>query len=305
MEFRNSPIIEKAPNSTTPLVGIVTFETDEPATAEIDIDDGKQSRTVSFNYAPARQHSCQVLGLKPDTAHQLTVRARGESGEITEAPNRLELKTPPLPDDFPPIEVLSCTPEKREPGYIIFSASYGAMNKIPEKPGFLVAMDQQGDIVWHHRENDPIYDVRRLPNGNLAYATNDARLIEIDMLGNVQHTWYPTGKYKDGLDGGTPLETEAIHHAFWPMDSGNILMLSIEQLEFDDWPGNDKDPDAPRAPAKVIGDTIIEFQPDGTIVNEWRLSEMMDPKRICYGRSPHSGPARDTRTPMTGPTPTG
>ena len=72
--------------------------------------------------------------------------------------------------------MLSCTPEKREPGYIIFSASYGAMNKIPEKPGFLVAMDQQGDIVWHHRGNDPIYDVRRLPNGNLAYATNDARL---------------------------------------------------------------------------------------------------------------------------------
>ena len=85
--------------------------------------------------------------MKPDTTHWLTVRARGQSGEVIEAPDRLEFKTPPLPEDFPPIEVLSCTPEKREPGYMIFSASYGAMNKIPEKPGFLVAMDQQGDIV--------------------------------------------------------------------------------------------------------------------------------------------------------------
>ncbi len=142
---------------------------------------------------------------------------------------------------------------------MIFSAGYGAMNQLPEKPGYLVAMDRHGVIVWVHREMDPIFDVRRLPNGNLAYATNDARLIEIDMVGNVQHTWYPTGKCKDGLAGGTPLETEAIHHAFCPMESGNILMLSIEQLEYDDWPGSDKDPDAPRAPAKVIGDTIIEF----------------------------------------------
>ena len=67
------------------------------------------------------------------------------------------------------------------------------------------------------------------------------------------------------------------------MESGNILMLSFEQLEYDDWPGSDKDPDAPRASTKVIGDTIIEFQPDGAVVNEWRLSEMLDPERVCYG----------------------
>jgi len=186
-------------------------------------------------------------------------RARAESGDFAEAPDRLELTTPPLPADFPPLKVLSCQPDKREPGYMIFSAGYGAMNQLPEKPGYLVAMHRHGVIVWVHREMDPIFDVRRLPNGNLTYATNDARLIEIDMVGNVQHTWYPTGKCKDGLAGGTPLETEAIHHAFCPMESGNILMLSIEQLEYDDWPGSDKDPDAPRAPAKVIGDTIIGF----------------------------------------------
>jgi arylsulfate sulfotransferase len=283
MKFQKSPVIDGAPNSSTPLVGIVTFETDELSYAEIDINDGVQSRTVSFDQAPVREHSCPILGLRPDATHYLTVRVRAGSGEITEAPDRLEFNTPSLPDDFPPIEVVTCVPEKREPGYIIFSVSFGAMNKLPEKPGFLVAMNQHGQVVWFHRDKSPIYDVRRLANGNLAYTTHDARLIEIDMLGTVHHTWYPTGKFKDGLPGGTAVETEEIHHAFWPMESGNILMLSIEQLEFDDWPASDQDPAAPRAPAKVIGDTIIEFQPDGAVVREWKLSEILDPKRICYG----------------------
>jgi len=204
-----------------------------------------------------------MSGARSETGHNPLADRAGAwgIGRNHRGLDRLEFKTPPLPKDFLPIEMLSCTPEKREPGYMIFSPSYGAMNKIPEKPGFLVAMDQQGDIVWVHRENDPIYDVRRLANGNLAYATNDARLIKIDMLGNVQHTRYPTGKFKDGLAGGTPLETEAIHHALWPMDSGNILMLSIEQLEFDDWPGSDKDPDAPEPRRRLSATTSSNSNP--------------------------------------------
>ena len=85
------------------------------------------------------------------------------------------------------------------------------------------------------------------------------------------------------MPGGTPVATEALHHAFCSMASGTILMLSIEQLEFDDWPGSANDPDTPRGPAKVIGDTVVESQPDGTVINEWRLSELIDPERVCYG----------------------
>ncbi len=282
MKFTKAPEIAGAPNEAAPLTGLVTFETDEPATVEIDIDDGKETRTVSFDRAPATAHSCPVLGLRPATAHHVTVRARGESGEIVEGPGRLALETPALPDDFPPIEIVSCTPDRREPGYILFGASFGAMMQVPEKHAFIVALDRQGEVVWYFRGDDPIFDIRRLANGNLAYATNSGKLIEIDMLGNVHHVWHGTGKNKE-VPGGTKVATEALHHAFCPMPSGNILMLSIEELDYDDWPGSDRDPDAARAPAKIIGDTIVEFQPDGTVVDEWRLSELIDPQRICYG----------------------
>lgn len=282
MKFTKAPEIIAAPNPAAPLTGLVTFETDEPAAVEIDVDDGRETRTVSFDRALARVHSCPVLGLRPATKYRVSVRARDGSGAAIEGPDRLALETPALPDDFPPIEVVSRAPEKREPGYILFGASYGAMMQVPEKHAFIVALDQQGEVVWYYRGDDPIFDIRRLANGNLAYATNGGKLIEIDMLGAVHHVWHGTGKNKE-VAGGTPVATEALHHAFCPMPSGNILMLSIEELDYDDWPGSDRDPEAPSAPAKVIGDTVVEFEPDGTVVSEWRLSEIIDPKRICYG----------------------
>ena len=282
MKFIKAPQIAGAPNAAAPLTSLVTCETDEPAIIEIDIDDGRESRTVTLDGAPATAHSCPVLGLRAGTTHSVSVRARSASGEVAEGSERLTIETPPLPNDFPPIEVVSCTPAKREPGYMLLGASYGAMMQVPDKHAFIVALDQEGEVVWYYRGDDPIFDIRRLANGNLAYATNSGKLIEIDMLGTVLHVWHGTGKNKE-VPGGTPVATEALHHAFCPMASGNILMLSIEQLEFDDWPGNDTDPEAARAPAKVIGDTVVEFQPDGTVLNEWRLSEIIDPKRICYG----------------------
>ncbi len=282
MKFTTAPAISAGPNAQAPLTGVVTFETEQPATVEIDIDDGRETRTVALGGAPATSHSCPVLGLRPGTAHRVTVRAKSAAGEVAEGPDALTLEAPALPGDFPPIEVVSCTPAKREPGYMLLGASFGAMMQVPEKHAFIVALNQAGEVVWYYRDNDPIFDIRRLANGNLAYATNGGKLVEIDMLGNVHHIWHGTGKGKE-IPGGTPVATEALHHAFCPMPSGNMLMLSIEELEFDDWPGSDRDPDVPRAPAKVIGDTIVEFTPDGTVVNEWRLSEMMDTERVCYG----------------------
>ncbi len=103
MKFTKVPEIAGAPNAAAPLTGLVTFEVDEPASIEIDIDDGRESRTVSFDRAPANTHSCPVLGLRSGTAHNVTVRARSASGEVVEGPDRLALETPPLPGEFPPI----------------------------------------------------------------------------------------------------------------------------------------------------------------------------------------------------------
>mgnify|MGYP004134277989 CR=1 FL=1 len=65
MKFTKVPEIAGAPNAAAPLTGLITCETDKPATMEIDIDDGRDSRTISIEGAPATTHSCPVLGLRP------------------------------------------------------------------------------------------------------------------------------------------------------------------------------------------------------------------------------------------------
>ena len=67
------------------------------------------------------------------------------------------------------------------------------------------------------------------------------------------------------------------------MPSGNLLTLSTEVREVADWPTSETDLDAPRETQDVIGDVLIEFQRDGTVVNEWKFFDLIDPYRIGYG----------------------
>jgi hypothetical protein len=59
--------------------------------------------------------------------------------------------------------------------------------------------------------------------------------------------------------------------------------MSAELREFPDWPARDDVPDAPRGNARVVGDVIMEFSPEGTLVNQWKLLDLLDPYRLCYG----------------------
>jgi hypothetical protein len=67
------------------------------------------------------------------------------------------------------------------------------------------------------------------------------------------------------------------------LPNGNLLLLSNEPRQYDDWPGSDTDPDAPRETATVIGDIILEVTLGGEIKHQWHMLDILDPYRICYG----------------------
>jgi len=66
------------------------------------------------------------------------------------------------------------------------------------------------------------------------------------------------------------------------MPSGNFLVISTELRVVDNFPTEVGNPESPQESASVIGDVIVEFQPDGTIVNRWSLLDLMDPDRYGY-----------------------
>ena len=283
MKFIQKPIVKTALNPHCPLSALVEFGTDRPSNASLDISDGEKRWSIRFDEEFQTEHTCLVLGLRPNRTHHIAVKAVDADGATTETDTDLVVKTDPLPSDFPPIKVAHCIPEKREPGFILFSVRHSPASKHLEPIGLIFIVDREGDVVWYYRLDCDIGDVRRLRNGNLMYATGDHRIVEIDMQGNIIRQWYAAARHDRDITGGIPVDMEAIHHTVIELPSGNLAALDMEIRQYPNYPTSETDPKAPKETAKVVGDVLVEFRPDGTIENRWSMLDMLDPYRMCYG----------------------
>lgn len=268
----NAPSLTMAPNASTPLAGLLELQTSGLSRVSIVVSDGIDQWNKDFEEFNT-VHSLPVLGFKPGRAHTVTVSVLDEEGNDVIEPVVFDVTTNPLPEGFPEISVTS-TPELMEPGVTLFEAA-----------GYLVAVNETGDVVWYHQIQFQVgfldRDVRRMMNGNLLLLLPRNRIVELDMLGNVVNLWHSSGSF-DGDPGSIPVDTLAFHHEVFEMQSGNLLVLSVEFRTIMDYPTSVFDPFAPLGLAIVAGDVIVEFAPDGTIVNQWKLLDMLDPFRINY-----------------------
>ncbi|HLQ94709.1 MAG TPA: aryl-sulfate sulfotransferase [Xanthobacteraceae bacterium] len=188
--------------------------------------------------------------------------------------------------DLPPIRITRCEPHRREPGMILFNVRGDTIaGEGPAHRGWLLAVDQSGNIHCIHRSDRPVQGVRHLPNGNLLVSIVDGLVLEMTFAGAIVRQWYATGRYRDRAPpkNGIPVEAETFHHGVNLGPGGNMLLLSMEIRDYEDWPGSVTDPQAPRERAKVVGDVVMEVAPDGRKVNEWRMLDLLDAYRISYG----------------------
>lgn len=282
--FLTKPLFELNPTGLAPLAGRISFETTVPSVAEITVSDGTREWPVPTDATFRWDHSYVVLGMRPDRGHTLMIRVKDRAGVIVEGEHSIKFRTDPLPDDFPPLDTRISRIDEMEPGVTFFgirkSASSGAKTY-----GMLVALDEAGEVVWYRDVGYTTGDIKRLKNGNFIYLSFDHKAIEIDMLGSVVNHWSAAKRWPDlHRDGGSlPVDAEAFHHEIYEMPNGHFLVMSIETREFDEYPTSETDPDAPMAPATVVGDVVVEFRRDGVIVNQWHLLDILDPYRFGYG----------------------
>jgi arylsulfate sulfotransferase len=275
-------ILNRNPNPTVPLAAILSLSTDEPSEMTVRIDDGEQTWDATSSDGFATEHSLMVLGMRLGRLHHITAVVNDRSGNVSETPP-LPMEMPPLPADLTQPELITRNPDLMEPGVRMFKgfqlpAGLGG----PAAPtAVLYIVDDRGEIIWYYRSELEVGDARRMSNGNLLFSTGDSsRGVEIDMLGNVVQQWHAVGTATDVPEGSTPVEMGSLHHEVAEMPSGNLLTLSSELRVVQDFPTSDSDPDALPGPGSVIGDVIVEFSRDGTIVREWKLLDIMDPYRI-------------------------
>ena len=281
-EFTTPPSIKHDPSGRVSLAAEISFETTVGATVTVIVSGDGSRREIQY-MTGGTTHLLPLLGLKPDREYRIEVMAVDAADGTARA--NLELTTSPLPADFPPVEIRHCDANRREPGVILFSIGRGtrAVTQNPEVE-FIVALDQTGDVVWFYRSEFSLMDVRRLESGNLLLMTTVDRILEIDMLGNTVNTWRAGAADDVDDDDGQaiPVAAHGFHHALHELPGGNIVALGHETRHFDDWYTSCTDPDAPKGRELVVGDVLTEFTRAGTVVNEIKLLDQLDPYRVVY-----------------------
>ena len=278
-------LLEMSSNESAPLGGELTLKTDRPARVTLEIDDGEAIQTVTPVQELATEHRVLVLGLLPDTSHRVTPIVIDEGGRSTRL-EAITVETPPLPDDFPPVEVPVRRPHLMEAGPTMINV----FRWIPDQPGeddknwgLALAVDPEGRVRWYVRLDFSFEEVRRLRNGNLFFAGAHGRLTELDMLGNVVRTWHTRLAEPEHIKEGSILvDVDTFHHDVLEIENGNFLALSTEARLFSDYPV-DYPPATGTQEAHVIGDVIAEFTKEGEVVRRVQVLDVLDPNRLGKG----------------------
>ena len=278
--FLSGPAIELDPNLNTPLAGLLTLTTDQPVRVSLEIAleteaDNKKWR-IDFDQFDT-EHSLPVLGFRPNKKYSVIVHVFSQTDKQTSFKQPITVITDPLPDGFPEIHVES-TPELMEPGLTLIEIIPEGSNA--EFGALLVIVDETGEIVWY-QTGSRFTDVRQTPEGNLLFIVGN-KIFEMDMLGNTVREWRAVRPSSKQRIEGT-IATATFHHEVFPMTNGHYLVMSAEPRSFDHYPTSETDKSAPTETARVVGDVIVEFTADGSIVKQWSLLDMLDPYRIGFG----------------------
>ena len=105
------------------------------------------------------------------------------------------------------------------------------------------------------------------------------------MLGNTVAEWNAIGHDPELEPDAIPVDTDSFHHEVYELpdgDAADFLVLSSELRTLPDYPLNETSPTQTESEARVMGDVIVAFRRDGTVVQEWKVLDILDPYRISH-----------------------
>ena len=291
LPFSVAPKIAENPNKAAPLTAYYDFETDHPIDSVfVEINDGERETKLKFHRKDKTDLGYLLKYMKPQKKHNISVRFKDNSDEVFNNNQILTFTTPALPQKdflFPKIEITKNQQNGKEQMTLINPRRRGSMiqesgNRFNQNYGLLTIINQKGEVLWYYQNDSRISDFDLLPNGNISYITQDNKIIEIDFAGNVSKQWYaaqrPRGKDADAI----PVNTPTFHHDTALLPNGNRLVLSTEAREIDGYYTSELNAQAPRKKQNIMGDVVVEFNPQGEIVHEWNSFHHLPVMRIGY-----------------------
>lgn len=270
-------------NINAPLVGKLELgNTQTFKEIVIHICDGKKS--FDLIYPKTEKNIYPIVAMRPEKEYKITFTLRTDKG-IFRYEKELNFKTPSLPSDpnmFPKIDVTICDKNLMAKGFTLFNPRrQGAQNTFNKALGLLVAIDDEGDVVWYYTTNSRISDFDILNDGNFSFMTADHRIIIIDVFGNTIKSFH-SRFFKGDTSNSILVDVDTFHHDVTMLPDGNFVTLSSEQKSIQNYYSSERDKNAPRKTQKVIGDVVVVFDKDGKILWKWNAFDYLDPFRIGY-----------------------
>lgn len=273
LAFTRSPTFTLAPNASTPLAGQLTLATNRPTRVALTLRDPDRTQAIDPARAGdglAAEHTFPVLGFRPATTHTLAITVTDATGESLTAPD-IEVTTAALPADFPVLTTNRIAPDRTEPGVTLTGLTH-----------YVMAVDDTAHVVWFSDRGEGMEDVRRLANGHLLMnMSNHIAAVEIDFLGNVIRRWHARN-FSVEMPGSHEVAIDSFHHELGVLPDGDLYALTSELRGYDNYPTSELDPTPQSAPQKVVGDAVVQFAPDGTVVHRYSLLDRLDPYRLGY-----------------------
>ena len=250
-----NPYIIQDPYQANPLSAMVIFETEQPATTMVTVAGKDAHSTYSYTYLqPGTHHEIAVLGLYPDAdnAVVISVQVNGEpEKEIT-----LQLRTEPLPVDFPIIDVEVSKPQLMEAGVTLMIPCF--------ETNYTYLLDANGDVRAYFLNKNFGHGtaMRMLENGRLIVTGDIMKLMpyhmytlwEINLLGKVF------------VEYDIP---NAVHHEIIELNNGDFLATSNNK----DMPLN----------YDTREDVIVQIDREtGMVSREYDLRTLLNERRKPY-----------------------
>ncbi len=268
--------------------GSVQLVTREPTTVVVTADAPEHRLVVAEDGEPTTDHEVPLLGLFPDTRYRIEVEVLDAEGERLAGGDLDDLVTLPLPtDELPPIEVEVAEPDRMTAGLTLFNSIYRepVTGDANEFFGYIQVVDDDGRIVWYHREPGRVQQLVRDDDGNFLYGIDEDSTRLMSPTGEILGEWRGTATGSEPGSRGFGLEPSQVidlpvhstHHETLPTDDGDYVTLSrvVEEVAYPDGLCEDSEPGDVE---NIVGDAVVVFDPETGAVDQFlELADAQDP----------------------------
>jgi arylsulfate sulfotransferase len=284
--------------ATTPNPLVAAYNLPVPSGAQTWVEFGPDTnygrQTSQFSTA-SNMLSILVAGMKPSTLYHMRAHIQFSDG-TTWVDQDHTFTTGPLPSsksesgapangpvqEVPTFQVV--TPAAAQPGVTPApGVELLSLTVLPNAPAELqiVATDLQGNVIWFcPQAGSPI---RLLPNGDYLTIVSSSNLTELDLacnvVRNVSLAQVNQSLQANGYDFTVPNSPSLLfgpfHHDVIALPNGHWIALCEIAKTFDNltgYPGT----------TTVVGDTLVDIDPNGNVVWAWNSFDHLDVNRHPY-----------------------